>query len=63
MLYIVSQVNTIEWFVHSMTILLASHRNGSPTLPCGQMAKNLTSGYFEWILRSNHMTIQLHRCS
>ena len=69
MLYIVSKVNATEWFVHGGIILLASHRNGSITPPLpkkwpnGQVVKNKTGGYLEWLSCSNHMTIQLHRCS
>ena len=39
MLYIVFQVNTTDCFVHSRTILLASHRNGSTTPPVAKWPK------------------------
>ena len=41
MLYNLSKVNANEWFVYSMTTLLASHSNGSTLPPVGgKMAKN-----------------------
>jgi hypothetical protein len=63
MLYMLLKGNTTEWLVEGMTTLQASHCNGSTTAPCGQMAKNQTDWQLEWLLHSNHMTIQLQRCS
>ena len=65
MIYMLSKNNATAWFVHGRTTIQASHRNGStaPHVTKYQIAKNQTFWQLEWISRSNHMTIQLLRCS